>query len=416
MCGIVGYTGDKQASPILLDGLEKLEYRGYDSAGIAVENGGKLTVSKTKGRLALLREKTENGAAVQGMTGIGHTRWATHGKPSEENSHPHVSESGRVAIVHNGIIENYMEIKQMLLNRGRSFVSETDTEVAAQLIDFYYEGDILQAVAKAVREFEGNYALGILCVDEPGKLIAVRNHAPLIVGYAPDGNYFASDVMALLAHTRSVTYLADGEIAVLEKTQVRYCSSFLDPIEKKIEHIDWELSAAEKGGYAHFMLKEIYEQPKAVRDTIHPRIRNGQVQLDDIHLPVRYLANLKRIYIVACGSAYYVGVHGKYIIENLCQVPVEPVLASEFRYADPVLDDTTLVVIISQSGETADTLAALREAKRRGARTLAVVNVVGSSIAKTADDVLYTWAGPEIAVATTKAFSTQLSVMYLKQR
>ncbi len=412
MCGIVGYTGDKQASPILLDGLEKLEYRGYDSAGIAVENGGKLTVSKTKGRLALLREKTENGAAVQGMTGIGHTRWATHGKPSEENSHPHVSESGRVAIVHNGIIENYMEIKQMLLNRGRSFVSETDTEVAAQLIDFYYEGDILQAVAKAVREFEGNYALGILCVDEPGKLIAVRNHAPLIVGYAPDGNYFASDVMALLAHTRSVTYLADGEIAVLEKTQVRYCSSFLDPIEKKIERVEWDSTAADKGGYEHFMFKEIMEQPEVIRRTVLPLIRDGRAEMEQI-ISKAMVANMKRLFIVACGSSYHVGIIAKYNIEKLARIPVEVVLASEFRYCDPIVDESTLVILISQSGETTDTLEALREAKERGATTLGIVNVEGSSIAKAADLVLYTKAGPEIAVATTKAYSAQLALTVL---
>lgn len=412
MCGIVGYTGEKQAAPILLDGLEKLEYRGYDSAGIAVENNGMLSVVKTKGRLAVLREKSDDGAAVSGTTGIGHTRWATHGKPSEENSHPHVSESGRVAIVHNGIIENFMEIKQMLLNRGRTFKSETDTEVAAQLIDFYYEGDILQAVAKAVRELEGNYALGILSAADPGKLIAVKNHAPLIVGYAPDGNLFASDVMALLKHTRSVSYLEDGEIAVVEKDRVSYYSPFLDPIEKKIEQVDWDASAADKGGYEHYMFKEIMEQPEAIRRTVLPLIRDGRAELGHV-LDKDLIARMNRLFIVACGSSYHVGMIAKYNIEKLARIPVDVVLASEFRYCDPIVDENTLVILISQSGETTDTLEALREAKERGAATLGIVNVEGSSIAKAVDHVLYTKAGPEIAVATTKAYSTQLALTVL---
>lgn len=415
MCGIVGYVGKEQAAPILLDGLSKLEYRGYDSAGVCVFDDGVLKVAKAKGRLQSLVELTDGGKALHGVVGIGHTRWATHGAPSDENSHPHMADSGKIAVVHNGIIENYLELKELLQARGKKFHSETDTEVVANLIEYYYDAgaDFKEAVQKAAARVEGSYALGVLCQDYPDTVIGVKKDSPLIFGYGKGCNYIASDVPAILKYTRDVVYLNDGDLLVMDRNSVHFYDAHGEHIRKQTEHITWEMSAAEKGGYAHFMLKEIYEQPKAVRDTISPRIRDGHVVLDEIQLPAAYLANLRRIYIVACGSAYYVGVHGKYIIENLCHVPVEPVLASEFRYADPVLDDTTLVVIISQSGETADTLAALREAKRRGARTLAVVNVVGSSIAKAADDVLYTWAGPEIAVATTKAFSTQLSVMYL---
>lgn len=415
MCGIVGYVGSEQAAPILLDGLSKLEYRGYDSAGMCVFADGKLQVAKAKGRLKALEELTDGGKALSGTVGIGHTRWATHGAPSDENSHPHMADGGKIAVVHNGIIENYLALKEYLQSQGKTFYSETDTEVVANLIELYYDrgSAFPEAVRKAVERVEGSYALGVLCQDYPDTIIGVKKDSPLIFGYGENANYIASDVPAILKHTREVVYLNDGDLLIMTPSGVSFYDAHGEPVSKTAEHITWELSAAEKGGYEHFMLKEIHEQPKAVRDTIHPRIRDGKIVLDDIRLPVRYLANLRRIYIVACGSAYYVGVHGKYIIENLCQIPVEPVLASEFRYADPVLDNTTLVVIISQSGETADTLAALREAKRQGARTLAVVNVVGSSIAKTADDVLYTWAGPEIAVATTKAFSTQLSVMYL---
>lgn len=415
MCGIVGYTGHEQAAPILLEGLSKLEYRGYDSAGLCVFDNGVLKVAKAKGRLSALDELTDHGHSLHGTVGIGHTRWATHGAPSDENSHPHMADGGKIAVVHNGIIENYLELKEKLLAQGKHFHSDTDTEVVANLIEYYYEQGLSfrAAVQEAVGRVEGSYALGILCQDYPDTIIGVKKDSPLIFGFGQGANFIASDVPAILKYTREVVYLNEGDLLVMTPDSVEFYDVHGDRVEKQPEHIAWEMSAAEKGGYAHFMLKEIHEQPKAVRDTIRPRLKGGHVVLDDIHLPVRYLANLKRIYIVACGSAYYVGIHGKYIIENLCQVPVEPVLASEFRYADPVLDDTTLVVIISQSGETADTLAALREAKRRGARTLAVVNVVGSSIAKTADDVLYTWAGPEIAVATTKAFSTQLSVMYL---
>ena len=415
MCGIVGYVGREQAAPILLEGLSRLEYRGYDSAGVCVFDGDRLQVAKTKGRLKSLCDLIDGGRAIPGTVGISHTRWATHGAPSDENSHPHMADSGKIAVVHNGIIENYLELKEYLQKQGKKFHSETDTEVVANLIEHFYDGGCTfrQAVQRAVARVEGSYALGVLCRDCPDTVIGVKKDSPLIFGYGQGCNYIASDVPAILKYTRDVVYLNDGDLLEMTADRVDFYNVHGEPLEKDTEHVTWELSAAEKGGYAHFMLKEIHEQPKAVRDTIHPRIRDGRVVLDDIQLPAAYLAQLKRIYIVACGSAYYVGVHGKYIIENLCRVPVEPVLASEFRYADPVLDGTTLVVIISQSGETADTLAALREAKRRGARVLAVVNVVGSSIAKAADDVLYTWAGPEIAVATTKAFSTQLAVMYL---
>ena len=415
MCGIVGYVGREQAAPILLEGLSKLEYRGYDSAGICVYNGTALQVAKIKGRLQNLIDLTRGGASLPGTSGIGHTRWATHGAPSDMNSHPHMSDGGKFSVVHNGIIENYLPLKEMLEKNGMQFHSETDTEVVANLIEYFYTkgATFRQAVRKAVARVEGSYALGVLCANVPGTVIGVKKDSPLIFGYGQGCNFIASDVPAILKYTRDVVYLNDGDLLEMTADSVTFYNTHGEVVEKKTEHVTWEISAAEKGGYAHFMLKEIYEQPKAVRDTIHPRIREGRIVLDDIQLPAEYLQNLRRIYIVACGSAYYVGVHGKYIIENLCRVPVEPVLASEFRYADPVLDDTTLVIIISQSGETADTLAALREAKRRGARVLAVVNVVGSSIAKAADDVLYTWAGPEIAVATTKAFSTQLAVMYL---
>lgn len=415
MCGIVGYVGDEQAAPILLEGLSKLEYRGYDSAGVCISDGGSLKVAKAKGRLKNLSDLLDGGNNLAGSVGIGHTRWATHGAPSDENSHPHMADSGKIAVVHNGIIENYLPLKEKLMAEGKSFQSETDTEVVANLIEYFYDQgfDFKMSVRKAVERIEGSYALGILCRDHPGTVIAVKKDSPLIFGFGQGCNYIASDVPAILKHTREVCYLNDGDMVIFTKEKAKFFNAAGDRVEKQPEHIAWELSAAEKGGYAHFMLKEIHEQPKAVRDTISPRIQNGRVVLDDVELSAEYLKHLSRVYIVACGSAYYVGVQGKYILEKLCQIPVEPVLASEFRYADPVLNDSTLVVIISQSGETADTLAALREAKNRGARTLAIVNVVGSSIAKLADHVIYTWAGPEIAVATTKAYSTQLSVVYL---
>ena len=412
MCGIVGYTGFRQAAPILLDGLESLEYRGYDSAGVAINNGEKIDVVKSMGRMALLRAKCDNGDSIKGDVGIGHTRWATHGRPSDINSHPHVSENGRIAIVHNGIIENFATLKEMLINRGRVFKSETDTEVAAQLIDYYYEGDILDAVAKATRELVGSYALGVLCADEPDKIVAVKSHAPLIVAYGEGENYFASDVMAVVNHTKTVSYMDDDEIAVVRKDGISFYTPFLDPIEKEKVLIDWDISAADKGGYEHYMYKEIMEQPDAVMRTIKPHIKDGKVDFSSA-LTKDYVKQLDRIIIIACGSSYHVGVIAKYNIEKLARIPVEVVLASEFRYCDPIVTDNTLVICISQSGETADTLEAQCEAKKLGAMTLAIVNVEGSSIAKAADKVIYTKAGPEIAVATTKAYSTQLAVTVL---
>lgn len=415
MCGIVGYLGNRQAAPILLDGLAKLEYRGYDSAGICVMSDGELKVVKAKGRLANLSGMIDGGRTVSGTYGIGHTRWATHGAPSDVNSHPHMADAGKIAVVHNGIIENYLKLKEDLVKKGKKFRSETDTEVVANLVEYYYDKlqDFPRAVRRAVGQLEGSYALGILCQDLPGTMIAVKKESPLIFGFGEGENFIASDVPAILKYTRKVVYLNDGDTVIFTKDSARFYDAFYDPVEKVPETIDWDISAAEKCGYDHFMIKEIHEQPKAVRGTISPRIRDGRVVLDDIKLSKEYLEELKRIYIVACGSSYYVGCLGKHILEKTCRIPVEPVLASEFRYSEPVLGRDTLVLIISQSGETADTKAALMEAKRQGARTLAIVNVVGSAIAKEADDVIYTWAGPEIAVATTKAFSTQLSVIYL---
>ncbi len=398
-----------QAAPILLEGLERLEYRGYDSAGIAVSDGDAMQVVKAKGRIAVLREKTDDGRAISGTVGIGHTRWATHGKPSDENSHPHVSENGRIVIVHNGIIENYAQLKEMLEKRGRSFVSETDTEVAAQLIDFYYKGDLLDAVAKAVGELTGSYALGVMCEDDPGTIIGVKSHAPLIAAYSPQGNFFASDVMAVSKYTRQVSYLDDGEIAVVRPDGIEFFTPFLDRIEKDISVIDWDTDAADKCGYEHYMFKEMMEQPEVIEKTVTPHIRDGRVDLSDALSP-EYVKTLDKMFIVACGSSYHVGVVAKYNIERLARLPVEVMLASEFRYCSPLIDENTLVVLISQSGETADTLEALREAKSLGAKTLSIVNVEGSSIAKASDCVIYTKAGPEIAVATTKAYSTQLAV------
>ena len=415
MCGIVGYLGNRQAAPILLDGLSKLEYRGYDSAGVCVMSDGELKVAKSKGRLATLSGLIDGGRAIQGTFGIGHTRWATHGAPSDINSHPHIADAGKIAVVHNGIIENYLRLKEDLVRKGKHFQSETDTEVVANLIEYYYDRlqDFPRAVRRAVGQLEGSYALGILCQDFPGTMIAVKKESPLIFGFGEGENFIASDVPAILKYTRKVVYLNDGDTVIFTKDSVRFYDAFYDPVEKTPETIDWDISAAEKCGYDHFMIKEIHEQPKAVKGTLSPRIRDGRIVLDDITLSKEYLEELKRIYIVACGSSYYVGCLGKQIIEKTCRIPVEPILASEFRYSEPVLGADTLVLIISQSGETADTKAALVEAKRQGARTLAIVNVVGSAIAKEADDVIYTWAGPEIAVATTKAFSTQLSVIYL---
>lgn len=413
MCGIVGYVGKKQAVPILMDGLSKLEYRGYDSAGVAVMQDGEIKIKKSKGRLAVLQEKLDSGEPLSGVMGIGHTRWATHGEPSDTNSHPHLSRSGRFAVVHNGIIENYMKLRQMLINKGFEFISETDTEVIAQLVEYYYNGDIVETLTKVVERVEGSYALGILCADNPDSFVAVRKESPLIVGLGKGENFIASDVPAILAHTRDVYFLDNDEIVLLDAENVKVYNLDGEEIKKESYHVEWDISAAEKGGYEHFMFKEIMEQPRVIRDTVQPRIRDGKIVLDDISLTAEYINGINKIYIVACGSAYHVGVVGKYVIEAMTRIPVEVTVASEFRYMNPIVDDKTLTVVISQSGETADTIAAMREAKRLGSRTFAIVNAVGSAIAREADDVLYTWAGPEISVATTKAYSTQVTAIYL---
>ena len=414
MCGIVGFIGQEQAAPILLDGLAHLEYRGYDSAGVAVISAqGKLQVEKAVGRLKVLSEQIHGGADLEGCIGLGHTRWATHGAPNIINSHPHVSENGKFAVIHNGIIENYVEIKEFLIGQGIRFKSETDTEVVAQLLEFYYNEchDFLEAVGRVLRRIEGAYALGMLCADCPDCIIAARKDAPLLLGYGKGCNFLASDVTAIIKHTRDVAYMEDGEVAVLTRDGIEVYDALEQKVEKKHFTIDWEVSAAEKGGYQHFMLKEIMEQPEALRRAISPRIKDGRVIFDDLKLPVEKMREFTRIFIVACGSSYHVGMIGKYNLEHLLRRNVEVVLASEFRYSDPIVDDKSLVIVISQSGETLDTMAALREAKKRGAYILSIVNVVGSSIARESDDVLYTWAGPEIAVATTKAYSTQLAVL-----
>ena len=414
MCGIVGFIGQEQAAPILLDGLAHLEYRGYDSAGVAVISAqGKLQVEKAVGRLKVLSEQIHGGADLEGCIGLGHTRWATHGAPNIINSHPHVSENGKFAVIHNGIIENYVEIKEFLIGQGIRFKSETDTEVVAQLLEFYYNEchDFLEAVGRVLRRIEGAYALGMLCADCPDRIIAARKDAPLLLGYGKGCNFLASDVTAIIKHTRDVAYMEDGEVAVLTRGGIEVYDALEQKVEKKHFTIDWEVSAAEKGGYQHFMLKEIMEQPEALRRAISPRIKDGRVIFDDLKLPVEKMREFTRIFIVACGSSYHVGMIGKYNLEHLLRRNVEVVLASEFRYSDPIVDDKSLVIVISQSGETLDTMAALREAKKRGGYILSIVNVVGSSIARESDDVLYTWAGPEIAVATTKAYSTQLAVL-----
>ena len=414
MCGIVGFIGQEQAAPILLDGLAHLEYRGYDSAGVAVISAqGKLQVEKAVGRLKVLSEQIHGGADLEGCIGLGHTRWATHGAPNIINSHPHVSENGKFAVIHNGIIENYVEIKEFLIGQGITFKSETDTEVVAQLLEFYYNEchDFLEAVGRVLRRIEGAYALGMLCADCPDRIIAARKDAPLLLGYGEGCNFLASDVTAIIKHTRDVAYMEDGEVAVLTREGIEVYDALEQKVEKKHFTIDWEVSAAEKGGYQHFMLKEIMEQPEALRRAISPRIKDGRVIFDDLKLPVEKMREFTRIFIVACGSSYHVGMIGKYNLEHLLRRNVEVVLASEFRYSDPIVDDKSLVIVISQSGETLDTMAALREAKKRGGYILSIVNVVGSSIARESDDVLYTWAGPEIAVATTKAYSTQLAVL-----
>lgn len=415
MCGIVGYVGTQEAAPILLDGLRRLEYRGYDSAGMAVCGPEGLQVCKTRGRLQALADLTEEGRTLTGTLGVGHTRWATHGEPNDINAHPQVSQSGLFAVVHNGIIENYALLRAQLTARGYAFRSETDTEVVAQLLDYYYAAsrDVFEAVNSMLSAVEGAYALGIVCADAPDRLIAARKDAPLLLGYGDGENFIASDVTALLRHTRDIVYMDDGELAIVTCGGIRIYDERRRPIEKEHHHIDWDVDAAEKGGYDHFMLKEIYEQPDAIARAITGRIRDGRVVLSDLTMTDREIRELGRVCIVACGSSYHVGMVGKYVLERLLRRPVEVSLASEFRYSDPIVGKGDLVIVISQSGETLDSMAALREARKRGARILSIVNVVGSSIARESHDVLYTWAGPEIAVATTKAYSTQMVVLNL---
>lgn len=413
MCGIIGYVGEKQAAPILLEGLSKLEYRGYDSAGISVYSDNKLLIKKSRGRLSVLSEMTDGGKNVAGTMGIGHTRWATHGEPSDINSHPHISSSGRFAVVHNGIIENYIPLKQKLIKKGIEFVSETDTEVIAHMFEYYYNGDMLDTLIKVIERVEGSYALGIMSVEHPDEFISVKKASPLIVGLGENENFIASDIPAILEYTRDTYLLNDLEIVHLTRDKVEICDLNKKPISKNVFKVEWDIASAEKSGYEHFMLKEMNEQPKVIHDTIMPRVKNGMIEFDTIHMTAEDLKNVSRIFIVACGSAYHAGMVGKYLIENFARIPVEVDIASEFRYRNPIIDNKTLVIIVSQSGETADTLAALRDAKKKGAKILGIVNVVGSSIAREADDVIYTWAGPEIAVASTKGYTTQLSAMYM---
>lgn len=413
MCGIVGYIGTEQAAPIILDGLSKLEYRGYDSAGMAVFDGKCIQTKKAIGRLKVLESLTKGGETMPGKSGIGHTRWATHGAPSERNAHPHTNAAGTIAVVHNGIIENYIPLKKKMADKGYQFVSETDTEVLAHLLDYYYKGNPLEAVTKVLHRVEGSYALGIMFADHPDEIYAARKDSPLIVGQNEGGCFIASDVPAILKYTRNVYYLDNQEVAVLRKDGLRFFSVDEEELTKESVTIDWDADAAEKAGYEHFMLKEMYEQPKTITDTISPRIRNNDIVIDELNMSDEELRAVKKIHIVACGSAYHAGVTGKYVLEGLARIPVEVDVASEFRYRDPILEEGSMVIVISQSGETADTLAALRESKTRGFKVLGIVNVVGSSIAREADACLYTWAGPEIAVATTKAYSAQLVALYM---
>ena len=413
MCGIVGYIGKEQAAPILLNGLAKLEYRGYDSAGLAVYGDNDIEIVKAKGRLQALRDLTGDGKSLKGTIGIGHTRWATHGEPSVSNAHPHFNKEKTIAVVHNGIIENYQPLKEKMIAKGYSFLSDTDTEVVAHLLDYYYDGNPIRAIEKVMHRVKGSYALGVLFKEFPDNMYAVRKDSPLIVGASKEGNFIASDVPAILKYTREVYFIENGEICELSRDGISFYNEDLEQITKETKTIEWDIEAAEKGGYEHFMLKEIYEQPKAVLDTISPRIKDDRIVIDELEMSEEDIRKLKRIYIVGCGSAYHVGVTGKYIIEKLTRIPVEVDLASEFRYRNPILEQDSMVIIISQSGETADSLAALRKAQELGVKVLGVVNVVGSTIAREADNVLYTWAGPEISVATTKAYSTQLSALYL---
>ncbi len=413
MCGIVGYVGERQAAPILLDGLGKLEYRGYDSAGIAVYDGEKIRMKKAKGRLKVLSELTHDGEIFPGQTGIGHTRWATHGEPSDVNAHPHFNADNSIVVVHNGIIENYLKLKKKLKEKGYEFVSDTDTEVIAHLLDHYYRGNPLQAIIKIMHRMEGSYALGIMFRDHPEELYAVRKDSPLIVGHTKDGCIIASDVPAVLKYTRDVYFIENEEIVRMKQDSMEFFNVDEESMEKESTYIDWDVDAAEKGGYEHFMLKEMYEQPKAISDTFSPRLKGKEIVIEELGMSDEDILSVKKMMIVACGSAYHAGVTGKYVLEGMARIPVEVDLASEYRYRDPLIEEGTLIIIISQSGETADSLAALRDSRSRGAKVLGIVNVVGSSIAREADNVMYTWAGPEIAVATTKAYSCQLIALYL---
>ncbi len=413
MCGIVGYIGTEPAAPIILDGLSKLEYRGYDSAGIAVFDGEKIITQKAVGRLKILENLTCGGERLKGFSGIGHTRWATHGAPSEKNAHPHRNKTGTIAVVHNGIIENYSILKKKMQNKGYEFISDTDTEVLAHLLDYYYQGNPLETIIKVLHRVEGSYALGIMFADHPEAIYAVRKDSPMIVGKNDTGCFIASDVPAILKYTRTVYYVDNQEVVELKKEGMCFYSIDEEKLVKEPVTVEWDVNAAEKAGYEYFMLKEIYEQPATVNNTILPRIKGNEIVINELGISDDELCKVEKIHIVACGSAYHVGMTGKYIIEGLAQIPVDVDVASEFRYRDPILQKGDMVIVISQSGETADTLAALRETQKKGFKVLGIVNVVGSSIAREANSVMYTWAGPEIAVATTKAYSAQLTALYI---
>lgn len=413
MCGIVGYIGNKQAAPILLEGLSKLEYRGYDSAGIAIENNNKIEVVKAKGRLHVLEELTNHGQSLTGVCGIGQTRWATHGEPSLVNAHPHYNQDKSIVVVHNGIIENYQSLKDKLIQKGYVFQSETDTEVVPHLLDYYYDGNPLEAITKVMVRLKGSFALEIMFEKHPDEIFAVKKNSPMIIGYTENEKYVASDVPAILKYTKEVYYVDDMEIAHITSDQVQFFNIDMEPVNKELKTITWDEQAAEKNGYEHYMLKEIYEQPKAFEDTIASRIQNGKVVLKELELSEEQIKDISRIYIIACGSAYHVGVSAKYVLEKMTRIPVEVDVASEFRYRDPIIEKNALAIVVSQSGETADSIAALKEAKEKGAKVLGIVNVIGSTIARESDLVMYTLAGPEISVATTKGYSAQLAAFYL---
>ena len=413
MCGIVGYIGNEQAAPIILDGLSKLEYRGYDSAGMAIFDGAKLNIVKTAGRLKALEDLTHDGETMPGSVGIGHTRWATHGQPTDANAHPHYNSSETIALVHNGIIENFQALKNKLINHGYEFRSQTDTEVLVQLLDYYYKGNPLEAITKVMHRVEGAYALGIIFADHPDEIFAVRKDSPLIVGRSDNAAYIASDVPAILKYTRDVYYIDNSEVVCLKAGELKFYTADEEEISKESTHIEWDAESVAKGGYEHFMMKEMYEQPKAVRETFEKHLEGDEIIIEELNMTDDEIKNLKKIHIVACGTAYHAGMAAKYVIEEMARISVELDMASEFRYRNPIIEPGALVIVISQSGETADTLQALRDFKEKGAKVLGIVNVVGSAIAREADSVMYTWAGPEIAVASTKAYSAQLIALYL---